>query len=265
MGRMNRPRQSDGSLYFAEMGAVSLAALFSLDFQKGIHRFMGQIVDLAGREFDRLRVIEFAGQDKWGGALWKCRCSCPEANERIVRAGNLNNGATKSCGCLQRKLARDANVKHGMSKSRDHASWRAMTLRCTNPKTINFERYGGRGITICERWLNSFEAFYEDMGPRPEGMTLDRKDPNGNYELGNCRWATQSVQAHNRRKWGSSQFRGISFGNGKYAARLQAEGKKIHLGTFDSEIDAARAYNDAAIKYFGEFASLNQIPEQVAA
>ena len=158
--------------------------------------------DLTSRIFGRLTVVSFYRVTSYGHSRWKCRCSC--GKNAIIYESNLLSGNTQSCGCLRRETlskihkGNTTNVIHGHARTGEYRSWRAMWLRCTNPKILSWKYYGGRGITVCDRW-KSFENFLADMGERPKGKTLDRyPNRNGNYEPSNCRWATWHEQALNR-------------------------------------------------------------------
>lgn len=157
--------------------------------------------DLTGRTFGRLTVLYKAPVV---GTRWVCLCTC--GSECVVRACHLLSGNNKSCGCLKRNVLGDASRTHGMAnsritgyKSRTYGIWQAMRGRCLNPNNSRWGSYGGRGITICSQW-DSFEQFLQDMGEAPDGLTLERKDVNGNYEPTNCVWATWVEQAKNKRK-----------------------------------------------------------------
>ena len=139
------------------------------------------IIDITGRRFGRLTVLRRAGMNTNAGhALWKCECSC--GNVKVVDGQHLRNGHTQSCGCLHQERTGQRFLKHGGSYTLEHASWRAMRQRCSNPKHPAYPEYAGRGITVCERWQNSFEAFFEDMGPKPSPKhSIDRIDGDLGY------------------------------------------------------------------------------------
>ena len=158
---------------------------------------------MIGERFGRLVVEHRVGVDPHRTILWSCRCDCGGAV--TVRTDALTTGNTKSCGCLRRDRAREMRTTHGGAvKSRRRESlyhiWAGMIARCTNPRHVGYRRYGGAGITVCEKWRKDFAAFTVDVGPRPSfSYSIDRINPFGDYEPGNVRWATHHEQANNRR------------------------------------------------------------------
>lgn len=165
--------------------------------------------------------------------------------------------------CSVKCAPHDGMKTHGESRTRLHGIWLNMKTRCFCEKSPAFQYYGGRGISICEEWKNSFEAFRDwalSSGYRPE-LEIDRRDTNGNYEPGNCRWATRSEQMRNTRKYNRTKsvsgFKGVSKCNSKWRASISVDGKPKHLGVFSTELAAAEAYDSAARQFYGEFARVN--------
>lgn len=156
---------------------------------------------ILGRRVGRLIAIECI-EKRNGSYIWRCQCDC--GNTALVASGNLSPKRQSSCGCLRREMQSSPNwkpnIKHGLNGSPEHRAWRSIKGHCYDPNNSQFKHYGGRGITVCDEWLNSVEAFYAAVGPRPSPQhSIDRKNVNGNYEPGNVRWATKIEQANNKR------------------------------------------------------------------
>lgn len=186
---------------------------------------MAKALDLTGQRFGRLTAIERSENVKCKAA-WVCRCDC--GNVAVVMASDLRSGHTQSCGCLQRQRTSSASVKHGMRYTRLYHRWLDMKQRCQNPKNKRWSVYGGRGITVCAEWLNSFEAFRDwalANGYRDD-LTIDRINVNGNYAPDNCRWATKEEQANNK-----SNTIFIEFEGAKKTLSEWAHIKKINYAT----------------------------------
>jgi hypothetical protein len=159
---------------------------------------MSRCIDITDQIFTDLTAKRLAGRNKHGHPLWECSCAC--GTTTIVSGSNLRGGHTKSCGC--RVKTHSGRWSHGLLSNPinkpTYRIWIQMKARCLNPNYTHWRYYGGKGITICPQWIDSFETFLNDMGLRPDGLTIDRIDPLGNYEPDNCRWVSQKTQVRNR-------------------------------------------------------------------
>jgi hypothetical protein len=181
------------------------------------------------------------------------QCNC--GTKKAVDIYPLKSGATKSCGCLAKELRVKRQTKHSATATPEYRVWADMKNRCLNSSLKNYVNYGGRGISVCDEWENSFVKFIEDMGKRPSKKhTLDRVDNNGNYNKVNCRWATKTQQSRNQRlkKSNTSGSRGVSWykANSKWRVRIGVNGKEVSVGSFNDKGSAIKARLSAELRYW---------------
>lgn len=193
-------------------------------------------LNLTGQTFERLTCLGPV-KNTGRGILWLCQCSCGKQTK--VLAYHLRRGSVKSCGCLKKEAS---YVKHGMYGTPEYNTWRSILKRCFNSKNPAYPRYGAAGITVCDRWKDSFEDFYADMGPRPADKTSIDRYPNnaGNYEPGNCRWATAEEQAKNTKATRMLTYQGTTLCINDWAKKLG-----INFSTLWWRLDAGWSVEDA--------------------
>ena len=192
-------------------------------------------LDLAGHKYGLLTVVAYEGATNGPKPerLWSCACDC--GNTKIVRQNNLRSGHTQSCGCHMRNQTRKANLKHGMVNTSTYTIWCLMKARCYQPSNISYGNYGAKGITVCDRWKDSFENFLADMGERPSKKhSIDRIDNLKGYSPDNCRWATSSEQNRNYSKNVVIEYKGRSQCLADWADELGIEratlGRRLRAG-----------------------------------
>lgn len=203
-----------------------------------------------GDRFGKLVIKAYAGKDKNGLHQYELLCDC--GNETVLQTTYLTRGRVKSCGCLRLEKLKEKLITHGDSNSPTYISWTAMKNRCTNKNTPAYDRYGGDGVTVCGRWLESFQNFLQDMGERPEGMTLNRIGGSKLYSRETCEWATSVQQARDQkiRKENTTGVRGINLISSGYKVRITTDEKRITLGTFKDFFEACCVRKSAELKYW---------------
>lgn len=196
--------------------------------------------DFTGEVFGRLTVIVFSHTNKRRYSVWNCLCTCGKTI--AVISSDLTSGHTKSCGCLKIDSIKKVATTHGLSRTPEYEIWGGIIKRCENKRNKHYADYGGRGIKVCERWRNSFENFLSDMGKRPSpNHSIDRKENNGDYDPGNCRWSTIDEQARNKRN----------------NVRIERNGEVLVLEDWAKRLNITRSVAQTIIKNNSEYKILN--------
>lgn len=188
-----------------------------------------KFANVAGIRFGRL-TAKVPIRNPNGRYSWRCDCGCGDTV--VVRVADLLSKHTRSCGCLKRQIARKRMLRHGHTAnsvvSSEYRTWCAMKYRCENPNDKRYAHYGGRGIKVCKRW-QSFRMFFRDMGNRPTGATLERKNNNGNYTPSNCVWASLLKQANNRQNNRHITYQGETLTVAQWAKKLKVKYSTLYM------------------------------------
>jgi hypothetical protein len=214
----------------------------------GCHRNVFRIIDLTGRRFGKLLVVQKGGVNDSHSVLWKCKCDC--GNDKTASSIVLLQGYTKSCGCLRKETTNPGNKTHGFSKKNGKRSklyrvWANMKDRCFNTNSCNYSNYGARSISMDNDWVNSYETFHNwaMITGYMEGLSIDRIDNDGNYEPYNCKWSTIKEQSMNRRT-----NHVVEYENSKYTIGELSEKFNINLSTLSSRINRGYSVEQAISK-----------------
>jgi len=179
-------------------------------------------IDMTGQTYGRLTVVRYEGRSENGRRLWLCECEC--GNTKVIDGGELRRGNVRSCGCLSSEMARDRLLTHGMSRTKIYREWNKMKQRCNGKNLRDYRDYAERGIKVCDRWVNDFQSFYDDVSKLPNfkepGYSLDRIDNDGDYEPGNVRWADSITQANNRRNNVLITYNGETYTQAEWARKM---------------------------------------------
>lgn len=213
-----------------------------------------RISSIVGKRFGRLTVasLQWNGTQKRNYAL--CQCDCGES--KLINISNLRKGATTSCGCYHKEQAKKALLTHGLSKTRIHKEWRGIKGRCNKITTSHYDRYGGRGILLCDEWNDDFMAFYEwsMQNGYQNNFTIDRIDNDGDYRPSNCRWVPHIINTHNRGMFSTntSGCTGVTWDRDKklWRSNIMVNGKNIYLGRYKDFGEAVKARKKGEEIYF---------------
>lgn len=205
-----------------------------------------------GDQFGRLTVVDRHSPVGDRNTKWKCLCSC--GNISTPSTIVMTSGHTQSCGCYRSEQVKASSTTHGATGTPTYNSWAAMKQRCYDPNKDKYQYYGGKGVTVCKEWLNDFAKFLADMGEKPKGMSLERKDVTGDYTPANCKWDTFSRQSYNTGKNSNntSGRTGVYLEpKGLWRALLGLENELLYLGSYVTIDEAIAAREAAELKHYG--------------
>lgn len=213
-----------------------------------------------GDRFGRLVLIKDLGMVEYGSqgrfAHWGLfRCNC--GNEKKIRIGHVSRGSVVACGCYQRQMAKEGQLKHGLSEDKIYKLWKGIKARCNNQNTKSYKNYGGRGVKLCDEWCD-FMNFYNwvILNGYRDGLKIDRINNDGDYEPSNCAFVTNAencaIGKTRKRTNNTSGFVGVYRKGSKWAVQISPQGKKFYLGAFDNLCDAVECRIQAEIELFGE-------------